>query len=314
MHLASKAALLGAALIWGSAFSAQKLGAGFIGPLSFNASRFTLGFLSLLPLLAFRGSFGSVRTMARKDLKGLLLGGLLCGLAIAGGANLQQFAILESGAGKSAFITGLYIVFVPLAGWIFGKRPALSAMAGVVLALAGMAFLTLGPDLSLSPSDLLLLLSVAFWTAHIMLVEYFSARYDVLVLSFLQFVSCAVASWVIAIPLESPGFGQIQAAFPAIAYTGIVSVGMGYTLQVIGQKGVPSGQASLILSMEAVAGAVVGFLVWGEGYTEPQLLGCLLMVAGMVLAQMDGLIPARKSRTVTAPPVMKAEGVVSGTE
>lgn len=266
------AMLMVAALIWGTALVAQRLGMEHCGPLAFNAARFGLG--------------GIVTGLAL-----LLRGGLWCGAVLFLTASLQQYGICFTSVGKAGFITSLYLVLVPLLGLFLGKKIALGLWLCIAGAVVGMYLLCLsgaGPALSLNPGDGLMLLCALSTAAHILLVGRFAPLVDGVALSCLQFVVCALCSALAAALWEQPET-EAFLAWKALLYTGILSCGLAYTLQTLGQATVPPGLCALLLSLEAVFAAVAGWLVLGEALSPRESAGCALIFAAIAAAQAPGV-------------------------
>ncbi len=272
--------LLLTAALWGLAFVAQRVGMAYLGPFTFNALRFALGALALTLLERVRPSTGA--RLSQPDRRGWLLGAVLFA-----GASLQQMGLVYTTAGKAGFITGLYVVLVPLAATgLYGQRqpPLLWTAAG--LAVAGLYLLSGAHTLALSRGDGLVLLSAFFWTAHVLLIDHWSRAADGLHLARRQFWVVALGSGIVALASESLTWAAFKAALPALAYGGLISVGVGYTLQVIAQREAHPTAAAVLLSLEAVFALVGGVLWLGEPLTLRELTGAALMLAGMVGAQM----------------------------
>jgi len=290
------------AVLWGFAFAAQRLGGKSLGSFSFNGIRFLVGAISLVPLVLWR------RSTARRDEHrhaklGESLGwGVACGLILFCGASLQQLGLIWTTAGKAAFLTGLYIVLIPAAGLIVGKRPGWGLAVGSALAAVGLYLLSVRDGFSVSPGDALEIAGALFWTAHILVVARASRRVDPVALALGQFVACGILSIAVAVLTEGFGAETIALAFgpgPSgalipILYSGIFSIGVAYTLQIVGQKGVAPGPAALIMSLEAVFAALGGWLVLRETMDARALAGAGLMLAGMIAAQI--IPPSGKSR------------------
>jgi len=286
--------LLLAAAIWGFAFVAQRAGMEHVGPFTFNAVRFALGGIVLLPLIALRGRRGTAAWGERSPVagRGIRWGGIAAGLILFAGASLQQTGIVYTTAGKAGFITGLYVIIVPLGGLLWKQRTGAQAWLGAVLAVAGLYFLSLSGGLRMVRGDLLVLLGAFFWAGHVQLIGWLSPRTDPIRLACLQFLVCSAASLLIAVFLEAAFFqkmtGQgIWAAAGPILYAGLLSTGVAYTLQVVAQRRAPPSHAAIILSLEAVFAALGGWLMLGEMLNRRELFGCLLMLAGMLLSQID---------------------------
>lgn len=277
--------LLLAAAIWGFAFVAQRVGMEHIGPFSYNGIRFLLGALSLLPLLLLnRRSAGAVG--AGNGGRWILGGGLLAGLLLFAGASLQQVGIVYTTAGKAGFITGLYVVIVPLLGLWWGQRTPWSTWVGAALAVVGLYLLTLADTLTLADGDGLVLIGSLFWAGHVLVIGWLSGRHiDPVLLAYLQFIICALISLIVAFATESISLDALQAATGPILYGGLLSVGVAYTLQVVAQRDTPPAHAAIILSLETVFAAVGGGWLLHETLSERGVLGCILMFAGMLLSQ-----------------------------
>lgn len=279
-----------AALIWGVAFVAQRVGMDHLGPFTFNGLRFVLGVVSLIPLTFFLKP--SVSSSGDSTWKGALVPGLICGSVLFAAASLQQVGLLWTTAGKAAFLTGFYIILVPIAGLMFRRKPSAGVWIGAPLGLAGLFLLSVTQAWTMGPGDALELVGALFWTAHILLIDRFSSHVDPLKLSVVQFGLCAVLSLTVGFSTEAFSWAGVQDAGLALLYAGFGSVGIAYTFQIFGQRGTPPGAAALILSLETVFAAVAGGLFLGEVLGERELWGCFLMLAGMVLAQVW---PAKKS-------------------
>ncbi|MBI1752311.1 MAG: DMT family transporter [Acidobacteria bacterium] len=277
------------ALIWGFAFVAQRSGMEVIGPFAFGAARFALGAFSLMPLLLLQR-----RREARKGLRPVRLGlsrriswALGAGTVLFVAASLQQIGLVHTTAGNAGFITCLYVVLVPLAGRLLGRPAGARIWAGAGLALAGLYILSIGAGFSLAPGDSLELLGAFFWTAHILIIAQAAARIDILELSIGQFLTCAALSLAAALVREPAPFRGLGAAAPNILYGGLLSVGVAYTLQVAAQRKAHPAHASIIMSLESLFAAVGGVLLLHEPLTTRLFLGGTLMLAGMVVSQLQ---------------------------
>jgi drug/metabolite transporter (DMT)-like permease len=272
------------ALIWGSGFVAQTAGMDHIGPYLFSGLRFALGSLCLLPLIVRRPATGPLPEPLLT--RGLLQGGIVMGLALALGINLQQVGLLFTSVTNSAFITGLYVIVVPILGLFLGHKTGIGTWLGCLLAVFGMFLLSVGDNFHVAPGDWLQLIGAFVWGGHVILVGVFASRHDPVRLAFLQFVTCAGVSLILALVFEPIALGAIVAAGPAIVYGGVVAVGIGYTLQVIAQKHAIASHAAIILSLEAVFAAIAGAWILGESLQVRGYAGCALMLAGMLLTQL----------------------------
>lgn len=304
--------LVVAAAIWGFAFVAQALGAEHTGPLTFNGVRFGLGALSLLPLVAVldrRASAdgGPGRARGRATWRPCLLPGLLAGTVLFVAALLQQSGMSTTSAGKASFITGLYIVLVPIAGILLGHRTSRATWAAVLVALVGLYLLCVTDGLSVAPGDALMLASAVFFTGHILVIDRY-ARLDALRLSVTQFGTCALLNLVGAGLVEDAPYAGIDRALVPILYGGLVSVGIAYTLQVIGQRDALPSHAALIMSLESVFGLLGGALLLAESMTPRGYAGCALMLAGILLSQIGtpaGQDPVPTSEPTAMPPDLR---------
>ena len=288
MQIRATLILLTAAAIWGLAFVAQRVGMDHLGPFTFNGIRFALGGLSLLPLIWFFRRQPPVAPPAGR--LPVLPTGVVAGLILFTAASLQQVGILDTTAGKAAFITCLYIVLVPLAGLLMKRRISRSVWLGCGLSLAGLYLLCIREDFTIGQGDLLELIGALFWTVHILYIDQVSRRVDTLKLAAIQFASCSALSAVVAVATETAASAEaVLAAAVPLLYGGFGSVGVAYTLQIIGQKNASPAHAALVLSLETVFAAVGGFLILNEILGSRELAGCALMLAGMLLSQYKNL-------------------------
>jgi len=274
--------LLLAAMIWGASFVAQQMGMAHIGPLSFTGIRMLLGVLVLLPLLRLRRA-GRSHDLTRRD---LWLGGALMGLALALGSNLQQVGLLFTSVTNSGFITGLYVIIVPLLGLLFNQRSHSGVWLGAVLAVGGMFLLSVGEGFSIASGDWLQLAGAFVWASHVLLIGYFARRCDPVALSIIQCLVCALASLLLAPFFESLTFTGLHNAMPSLLFAGVASVGIAYTLQIFAQRHAIASHAAIILSLEAVFAAIAGALILEETLGLRGYLGCTLMLGGMLVAQL----------------------------
>ena len=288
MQIRATLILLSAAAIWGLAFVAQRVGMDHLGPYTFNAIRFALGGLSLLPLIWYYHRQPQSQT-PQSSSRLLLYSGALAGTILFIAASFQQVGIMYTTAGKAAFITCLYIVLVPLFGLLMKRKIARLTWLGCCLSLVGLYLLSIKEDFSIGYGDLLELIGALFWTLHILLIDHISRRVDTLKLALLQFLTCSLLSGLTALWIESATIGAVFAAAIPLLYGGVGSVGVAYTLQIVGQKQVSPAHAALTLSLETVFAAIGGFLILNEILGSRELAGCALMLAGMVLSQCKNL-------------------------
>jgi drug/metabolite transporter (DMT)-like permease len=273
------------AMIWGSGFVAQMAGMDHIGPFLYSGLRFALGSLCLLPLVLWRSRREQMPAEPFLT-RGLLIGGGLMGLALALGINLQQVGLLFTSVTNAGFITGLYVIVVPLLGLLIGHKTGLGTWLGALLAVVGMFLLSVGDNFQVSSGDWLQLIGAFVWGGHVVLVGMFAGRHDVIRLAFLQFVTCSVVSLLLALCFETWQWEAILAAGPAVIYGGVIAVGIGYTLQVIAQKDAIASHAAIIFSLEAVFAAIAGAWLLNESLTLRGYIGCALMLFGMLAAQL----------------------------
>lgn len=269
--------LLLVAAVWGSGFVAQRLAAASLGTFYFNGGRFLLAAVLLLPLtrLRWRGD--------AKRLPWMVLAGTLLFAA----AGLQQAGLATTTIGNASFITGLYVVLVPLLVVLIWRRPVsgLSLLAALIAAV-GAGLLSLQGELRLAPGDVLELIGAFMWAFHVLLVGRLADQgVDVLWFAIIQFAVCGALSLVLAFGLDPAGVSAMSTSWMAILYSAALPIGVGFTLQAAGQKGAPAVDAAIILSMEAVFGTLFGYLFLHELLSGRQLLGCALILAAMILAQ-----------------------------
>lgn len=272
------------ALIWGTTFVAQSLGMAHIGPFLYTGLRFALGSLVVLPLVLLARP--QADQAGRRFRKPMLLGSIVLGAVLTLGINLQQVGLLFTTVTNSGFITGLYVILVPLFGLFIGLRNGLGTWCGAGLAVVGMLLLSVNADYRIAFGDLLQLAGAACWAVHVLLVGVLASRYDAIRVSFIQFSVCAVVSLSLALLLEEIDLDAIRLALPAILYGGLLAVGIGFTLQVVAQKNAVASHAAIILSLEAVFAAIAGWLVLNETLSLRGFIGCCLMLTGMLVAQL----------------------------
>lgn len=279
--------LLLTAMIWGAAFVAQSVGLSYVGPFTLNSVRFLIAGVFLLPCIPLLRRAG-LRPDASGSPRELLLGSLVCGVLLAVASSLQQIGIAYTPVSKAGFITALYVILVPILGLFLGKKVRPLVWFCVVLSVAGLYLLCMAGPAAIGSGDLLVLLCALVFSLHILAIDHFSRRVDSLKLSCLQFLICGALCAGPMLALEHPAPGAILAAWKPILYAGILSSGVGYTLQVVAQRRTDPTVASLILCMESVFSALFGFLLLGQGLSLRELAGCGLMLAAILLAQLPG--------------------------
>lgn len=280
--------LLAVASIWGMAFVAQRMGMDHVGPFTFNGIRFALGGLSLLPFL----SASVKREKARgrtADVPGaaeLWLCGGITGVVLFAGASLQQVGLVYTTAGKAGFITGLYVIIVPLLGLLRSQKTNTGTWIGAVCAAVGLYFLSVTEAMTISYGDFLELIGAFFFAVHVILIGRFSRRIDTVRLSLIQCLVCCVASLITAVSIETMTVQGIREAALPIVYGGVFSVGIAYSLQIYGQKTSHPAHAAILLSLESLVAALGGWLVLHEILSGRAIFGCILMMGGMIISQI----------------------------
>lgn len=294
--------LLLAAIIWGIAFVAQSVGMDYVGGFTFNAVRSLIGAAVLVPLILVFESKKSTDTTTAKiashsrptsntvsyiqKRKDLIIGGISCGICLCLASNFQQFGIKYTSVGKAGFITACYIVIVPIIGLFLGKKCSKFIWAAVVMALIGLYLLCITDGFSIGKGDLLVLVCAFLFSVHILVIDHFSPKVDGVKLSCLQFLTCGILSGIPALLFERPSFSAICQAWMPILYAGIMSCGVAYTLQIIGQKNMNPTVASLILSLESCISVLAGWVLLGQQLSAKEILGCVIMFAAIILAQL----------------------------
>ena len=277
------------ALIWGTAFVAQAVGMDHIGPFTFNAVRTLLAGVALIPVILLFDKLQKKPPLSKKMKSDTLMGGVYCGAALFVASSLQQAGIqhiAENASGKAGFITALYIIIVPVIGLFLGKKPRKLVWLCVVLAIIGFYLLCVTGDFSVGFGELLVLGCAVGYSLHIMLIDHFSPKADGMRMSCIQFFVSGLFSLVAMLLTEEPTLAGIWAARGAILYTGIMSSGVGYTLQIVAQKDVNPTLATMIMSVESVFAVLAGWLLLHEDLSGKELLGCLLVFAAVILAQL----------------------------
>lgn len=276
--------LLLGSMVWGVAFVAQSAGMNYIGPYTFTAVRSAVAALGMIALIPLFDRMGVSKKPA--DPKLLWRAGLLLGVVMMIATNLQQIALVTTSAGKAGFITSLYIVFVPIFGLFIRRRPHFMLWFCVLLAIAGLYFLSIRGDFTISSGDLLVLISAVFFAVHILIADYFVPKVDVIRLNCIQFAVTAVLSAGPMMVLEQPSLPAISDAWLTILYAGLFSGCVAYSLQLFGQRRVEPTTASLLLSPESVFSALAGWLILGQTLTGRELFGCALVFLAVVSSQL----------------------------
>lgn len=278
-------ALLAATVIWGSAFIAQSVGMDHIGPMTFQAARCGLGALFLVPVIFLLDKDKTQYIRAWADPQ-LWKTGFFCGCALFMAAGLQQVGLVYTTAGKAGFITAMYIVLVPILGLVFRQKPSLGAWISVIIAVAGLYLLSCTGVSGINPGDVLMLGGALGFAIQITLVDRMAANLDGLRLNCIQALVCSLLSAVAMFLTETPTLSGIAAGAIPIAYAGILSMGVAYSLQIIGQRHLDPTPASLIMSLESVFAALCGWLLLHEQMSPTELAGCALVFCAVILSQL----------------------------
>ena len=289
--------LLLTAAIWGVAFVAQSVGMEYVEPFTFNCTRSLIGGLVLIPCIWFLNRGKTERKdvspeQKKADRKVLVTGGTLCGICLFAASNFQQFGIRYTTVGKAGFITACYIVIVPVIGIFLKKKCSRLIWLSVALALAGLYLLCITESFSIGKGDFLVLICALLFSLHILIIDHFSPLTDGVKMSCIQFFVCGILSGIAMLLTETPSLENILSAWLPILYAGVLSCGVAYTLQIVGQKDMNPTVASLILSLESCISVLAGWLILGQQLKGRELLGCLAMFAAIILAQ----IPEKNSK------------------
>ena len=275
------------AAIWGFAMAFQREGSRYLQPFTFNAARYTVGIVSLLPLL-LREIKATGKPLTKKE----ALKGAVQGLVLFLASFLQQSAVGEAGAGKAGFLTALYVVMVPALGALIGKRTQITTWLALLAALPALYLLCVpaGERFTLAASDSVLLLSSVVWAVQILCMDHFVQSVSPLKLCTMQFISAVMLNWIFAFVFEHPSRDSLFQAMIPILYTGVMSTGVGYLFQAMGQKGCRPAFAALIMSLESVFCVIAGAVMLGERMNARGYIGCALMLAAVLIAQAGGLL------------------------
>ena len=280
--------MLLAASIWGFAFVAQRVGMETMGPHWFNSLRFFIGVVALTPVVIWMD-----RTQAKSSIEGpksstksLLMGGAVAGLLLFIGATFQQVGLQYTTAGKAGFITGMYIFFVPLIGLFFRMKTGLGTWLGATIALWGLYLLSINEDFTLSKGDTLQLICAVAFAGHVLMIGYLASRMDTVKLSLVQFFVAGLLAMILALYFEQLTWGMIKSTAVPLLFAGVMSTGIAYTLQTIAQQHAHPSHAAIILSSEGVFAVIGGFLLLNEVLPAQGLLGCGLILAGMLMSQL----------------------------
>ena len=282
--------LLLTAAIWGVAFVAQSVGMDYVGAFTFNSVRSIIGSLVLIPVILFlnRQKPASAQTDLQKkeNRRTLITGGVCCGICLCLASNFQQFGIKYTTVGKAGFITACYIVIVPVLGLFLKQKCGPFVWAAVVMAVIGLYLLCIKDGFSIGTGDILVMICALLCSIHILVIDHFSPMVDGVKMSCIQFLVCGILSGIPALLLESPSLSSILAAWQPILYAGVLSCGVAYTLQIIGQKNMNPTVASLILSLESCISVLAGWIILKQQLSLREFAGCAVMFAAIILAQL----------------------------
>jgi len=281
-------------IIWGSTFVAQQIGMEKgLGPMTFNGLRFSLGCLSLVPVILWRKKY---LVNAYNNEKLPWRGSIIAGFFLFAAASFQQFGLQYTSSANAGFITGFYLVFVPLIGILLGHKAPRSLWGGIVFCLIGLYFLSITEQFTISKGDLLVLICALLWAGQILVIDNVATKGDPIQIAFVQFAICAILSSISAVLFETCTMSQVRAGAGAVAYAGVMSVGIAFTLQVVCQKRCPPGPAAIIMSLEAVFAALAGYIVLNQTLTLRAIAGCVLIFAGVLIVQLVPIINKRKKK------------------
>jgi len=280
--------MLLAASIWGFAFVAQRVGMETMGPHWFNSLRFFIGVVALTPVVIWmdRAQAKSSIEGPKSSTKSLLMGGAVVGLLLFIGATFQQVGLQYTTAGKAGFITGMYIFFVPLIGLFFRMKTGLGTWLGAAIALWGLYLLSINEDFTLSKGDTLQLICAVAFAGHVLMIGYLASRMDTVNLSLVQFFVAGLLAMILALYFEQLTWGMIKSTAVPLLFAGVMSTGIAYTLQTIAQQHAHPSHAAIILSSEGVFAVIGGFLLLNEVLPAQGLLGCGLILVGMLMSQL----------------------------
>ena len=285
--LRSSAFLLLATVIWGSAFVAQSVGMDHVGPFTFQAIRCFMAVIGLLPIIALtdRNKKDGKTFLSRFFDRKLCRGGILCAIPLFIAVNCQQVGLVTTDAGKSAFLTAMYIVFVPVFGIFVGKKPSLAAIISVLVAVAGLYFLSCAGVSAIELGDILTILCAMAFAVQILVVDHYAPSVDGLRLNCLQCLFCAIGSTIVMFCTEMPTMEGISGSWWQMCYAGFLSMGVAYSLQIIGQKDLDPTLAALIMSLESLFAVLFGWLFLQETMTKWEITGCILMLIAILITQ-----------------------------
>ncbi len=290
------------ATIWGLAFVAQSVGGRQTGPFTFNGIRTILGGIVLIPYIMFNDrkykNNGNNEDKDKASLKTLITGGILCGIILCIAGNFQQMGLIYTSVGKSGFLTSLYILIVPVIGIFLKKKCPAKIWICILVAIAGLYELCLAGSSSFSfnKGDLMVMVAAIFFSFHILVIDYFTPKVDGVKMSCIQFFVCGIITVILMFVFEKPDPAALATVIVPLLYAGVLSCGVAYTLQIIGQREVEPTVACLIMSLESVISAIGGFLILGQKMTVNETFGCMLIFGAVVAAQIPSFSNNKTAR------------------
>ena len=293
-----------AALVWGVSFIAQSKGVEVISPLAFNGVRCLLGGVVLLPVIfALDGNKRRKGVEIQKVNKTLIVGGIICGVCLCLASTLQTMGMVYTSPGKAGFITALYMVIIPIIGLFMGKKPSPVVLIAVAIAVAGLYLMCIDPGMEINKGDVIIFICAFVFAAHILSIDYFSPKVDGVKLSCAQFFVCGAIDIVLMFIFEKPQLGPILDCWASIGYAGIMSCGVAYTLQIVGQKYTDPTSASILMSLESVFSTLTtvilvacGWQLTGGALDLKEIIGCVLMFVAIIFVQLPDM-KTRKQET-----------------
>ena len=282
--------LLLTAFIWGIAFVAQSVGMDYVGPYTFNAVRFLLVGIVLIPCIFILNKLNKNEDEEKNDNKKLIIGGIVCGFFLFAASTFQQLGIMYTSVGKAGFITSLYIILVPIIGIPLKRKASGIIWISAVIAVIGMYLLCVNEGFSISFGDVLVLICALLFSGHILAVDYFSPYVNGVKLSCIQFFTCGILSGILMFIFEEPTIEGIVGARIPILFSGIMSCGVAYTLQILGQQNTNPFIASLLMSLESVFAVLAGWVLLGQALSVKETIGCILMFTAIIMAQVPAKV------------------------
>ncbi len=286
-HLRGNIMLVITALIWGTAFVAQRVGMDYIGPYTFLCVRSLIGGIFLIPCMFFLKRFRNKKEITNYgNFKELVLGGIFCGIALFAASSFQQIGIIYTSVGKAGFITALYIILVPIFGLFLGNKAGIKIWLAVFISLTGLYLLCVKDNWSINKGDMFLFVCAVFFAVHILVIDHFSSKVDGVKMSCIQFLVCGLISAIFMVIFEQPNLLSIINGLIPVLYAGIMSSGVAYTLQIIAQKYTKPVTASIIMSLESVFAVLGGWIILHETLSCREFIGCILVFGAIILTEI----------------------------